>query len=180
VKVFDGASVVPLGTAPTTLRSFLAYNSGFTGGVYVAAGDTNNDGLADVITGQGMGGNARVNVFSGVPPLQLGAVPTVLDSFDAFQPDRTGFNARPLIWMSGVRVAAVDVTGDGIADIITAPGPAQIPIIHAFDPTQKDILTSDKALMDIFFSDPSAVTFKPAFGFLGESSTFLHGLYVGG
>jgi hypothetical protein len=38
VKVFDGAS-------NALLRSFFAYGAGFTGGVYVAAGDLHDDGI---------------------------------------------------------------------------------------------------------------------------------------
>ena len=178
MKVFSGASVVPLGTAPALLRSFYAYAPTFTGGVFVAAGDTNGDGLADIVTGRGSG-DARTKVFSGAP-VPLGVLPAVLHVFDAFQPTHNGLNANSLIWLSGARVAAVDVTGDGLADIVAAPGPAQPPMIHTFDPTQTVKLTSAADLLDILFTDPSAVTFKPAYGFLAEDSTFLRGLYVGG
>src|SRR5439155_12651226 len=132
VKVFDGASIVPLGTAPTTLRSFLAYTSDFTGGVYVAAGDTTGDGLADIITGKGNGGAPRVKIFTGAP-VAPGVTPATLHSFDAYQPSHSGFNANARIWTSGARVAAVDVTVDGLVDAVPAPGPGQLPEIHSFD-----------------------------------------------
>src|SRR6476661_8418491 len=48
VKVFDGNTGLEL-------RSFLAYGAGYAGGVYVAGGDVNNDGYADVITGTDSG-----------------------------------------------------------------------------------------------------------------------------
>ena len=41
-------------------RSFMAYDLGFTGGVFVAAGDFNGDGRCDVITG------AAIGTFSGL------------------------------------------------------------------------------------------------------------------
>src|SRR5262249_57363462 len=44
--------------------SFNAYGPNFHGGVFVAAGDVNADGHADVITGAGTGA-APVKVFSG-------------------------------------------------------------------------------------------------------------------
>ncbi len=99
VKVFDGRS-------GAELRSFFAYGAGFTGGVYVAAGDVNNDGLADIITGAGSGSpGGHVKVFDGRSGAEL-------RSFFAFD----GFTG-------GVTVAAGDVNSDGISDIIVGAGP---------------------------------------------------------
>ncbi len=99
VKVFDSHSLATLG-------SFFAYSPAFTGGVYVAAGDLDGDGFADIVTGAGDGGNSQVNVFSGKTGL-------LVNSFFAY----SGF-------AGGVRVAVGDVNHDGAPDIITAPGPA--------------------------------------------------------
>jgi hypothetical protein len=55
VKAFDGAT-----SAQT--QSFMAYPS-FLGGVRVAAGDVNNDGFDDIVTGAGpgsVGGHVKV------------------------------------------------------------------------------------------------------------------------
>lgn len=109
VKVFSGTNL-------DLLRSFFAYDQTFLGGVYVAAGDVNGDGRADIITGAGPGGGPHVKVFDGVS-LQL------LQSFFAF-----GAN-----FQGGVRVAAGDVNGDGFADIITGAGPGSGPHVIVFD-----------------------------------------------
>jgi FG-GAP repeat len=85
--------------------SFLAYHPLFMAGVFVAAGDVDGDGLADIITGADAGGGPHVLVFSGVDN-------HLLRSFFAYDPAFAG----------GVRVAAGDLDLDGHAEIITAPG----------------------------------------------------------
>jgi FG-GAP-like repeat/FG-GAP repeat len=98
VKVFSG-------NGGTLLYSFFAYDPHFTGGVYVAAGDVNHDGKADIITGAGAGGGPHVEAFSG-------ADGSLLRSFYAYSPSFNG----------GVRVSSEDLNGDGFADILTAAG----------------------------------------------------------
>jgi len=97
VKVFDGST-------GTLIRNFLAFDPGFTGGVFVAGGDVNGDGVADIIVGTDTG-SSQVKVFDG-------ATNAVIASFFAY-PGFTG----------GVRVGAGDVNGDGVTDIITSTGP---------------------------------------------------------
>lgn len=100
VKVFSGRD-------GALLRSVVAFNPTFSGGVYVAAGDVNGDGRADVVVGAGGGsGGPRVKVFDGL----TGAA---VRDFQAFEASFTG----------GVRVAAGDVNGDGKADLVVGAGP---------------------------------------------------------
>jgi hypothetical protein len=86
---------------------FFAYAPSFHGGVFVAAGDLNGDGKDDIITGAGRGGGGQVKVFDA-------ATLQAIDSFFAYGPS----------FPNDVRVAAGDVNGDGIADIITGAGNA--------------------------------------------------------
>src|SRR5262249_22301148 len=58
VKVYDGRT-------GAELFEFLPYGPGFTGGVFVAAGDLDGDGHADLITGSDAGMPAHVEIFSG-------------------------------------------------------------------------------------------------------------------
>src|SRR5262244_3446756 len=46
--------------------SFLAYRPSFTGGVRVAVGDVNGDGVSDMITAPGPGMAPRIRVFNGL------------------------------------------------------------------------------------------------------------------
>lgn len=108
VKVFSGST-------GAELRSFFAFDAGFTGGVRVATGDVNDDGFADVITGAGTGGGGHVKVFSG-------ATGSELSSFFAYGPSFTG----------GIFVGGGDVDHDGIDDIITGAGSGAGPHVKVF------------------------------------------------
>jgi hypothetical protein len=109
IRVFDGQT-------GQLIREFMAYNPAFLGGVFVAAGDVNGDGFADIVTGADFGGGPHVQAFSGKDG-------SVLQSFMAYDPR----------FLGGVRVAVGDVNGDGRADIITAPGAPGGPDIRIFD-----------------------------------------------
>ena len=65
----------------------MAYDSGFTGGVRVAASDADGDGLADIITGAGTGGGPHVRVFDAD---SQGEVPEEIRGYFAFDSSFTG------------------------------------------------------------------------------------------
>lgn len=77
--------------------------AGYMGGLNVAGGDVNGDGVGDIISGTASGA-AMVHVADGV----------TLQTISQFLPYGAGF-------IGGVSVAAGDFTGDGRADIVTAP-----------------------------------------------------------
>lgn len=108
IRIFDGAT-------GGVLSEFFAYGLNFTGGVYVAIGDVNHDGRADIITGAGQGGGPHVRVFSGIDG-------SLITEFFAYGPGFTG----------GVRVASSDIDRDGFADIVTAAGPGGGPHVQVF------------------------------------------------
>jgi hypothetical protein len=107
------------GSTPTEVASFYAYNPAFTGGVYVAAGDVTGDGVAKIITGAGPGGGPHVRVIG----LGSGGALTELASFYAYD----------AAFIGGVHVAAGDVSGDGVAKLITGAGPFGGPHVRVLD-----------------------------------------------
>ena len=81
--------------------------TGFKNGLNVAAGDVDHDGIAEVVTATGSGGNSWVRVYS--------ATGTALNSFRAF----TLAADKP---NTAVHITMRDVDGDGRADILATQG----------------------------------------------------------
>jgi len=103
---YDGSS-----TAPVPGVSFLAYGTP-KWGVNLAAGDLDGDGYDEIITGAGQGAVYGPHVRGWNVDAGIAAPITGLSWF--------AYGSLHF----GVRVACGDVDGDGIAEIITAPGPS--------------------------------------------------------
>ncbi len=101
VKIFDGAT-------GQLIQSFFAFDSGFIGGIFVAAGDIDHDGRADVIITPDVGGGTHVRIFSGGDPNRLMA------SFFGIE--------TPGGFLGGSRAATGDINGDGYADLVITAG----------------------------------------------------------
>ena len=152
------------------LADFFAYAPNFAGGVFVAAGDVNGDGVPDLITGAGAGGGSEVKVIDGTKlgevvaggqpqagPSQAGEImdAALLGDFLAYAPGFTG----------GVRVDAVDVNGDGKADVVTGAGPGGGAEVKVVDATKLSAVVpqgqpqageiENAALLDDFLAQPN-------------------------
>ncbi len=108
VRVFnkDGVLINP---------GFFAYAENFRGGVNIAVGDLDGDGLQEIITGADYGGGPHVRVFSKHGNL-------VNPGFFAFDENFRG----------GVNVAVGDTDGDGIDEVITGPGTGGQPEVRVY------------------------------------------------
>ena len=113
IKIFNLLSGVPIQVA-----SFYAFESNFSGGLYIACGNLNGDvnpttGLVydDIIVGAGPGGGPRVSAFSGAQAFAINQNFFLVDLY-----------VYPAGFTGGVTVAAADRTGDGLDEIVTGAG----------------------------------------------------------
>ncbi|VTS07896.1 PKD domain-containing protein [Tuwongella immobilis] len=97
VSIYDAKTGVELG-------NFFAYEKSYSGGVRLAVGDFNGDGIADIVTATGVGGGPRVRIIDSVSGKELA-------NFFVYEETYTG----------GMYVGAGDVNGDGFDDLVVAP-----------------------------------------------------------
>lgn len=114
IAIYDGRTILS-GSPQRLVDDFYAFEPNLNNGSYVAVGDFDGDGFADVAFGAGPGGGPRVRVVSGRTLIQQGgpaALNAPLANFFAGDPNTSG----------GVRLTAADVDGDGRMDLVAAAG----------------------------------------------------------
>lgn len=95
--------------------NFFLPQTRFTGGVDVAVGDVNGDGVNEIITGLGVGGEPLIQI--------LDRNGTVLSQFLAYGKSFKG----------GARVSSADLDGDGLDEIITGAGRGGGPDVRVYN-----------------------------------------------
>lgn len=123
IKYVDGVRVYSVNPYP-----------GFPGEVHIAIGDTDNDGVPEVVTAAGAGGGPHVRVFDG-KSAQLKA------DFYAYDP----------AFLGGVNVTVGNVQGDNKAEIITGPGKFGGPHVKIF---ASNLDGSFRLFQQFFAGDP--------------------------
>jgi hypothetical protein len=133
VKVYDGAmlaaaaNALHLVTNPAAalVADFFPEAAGYRNGLFVAAGDVTGDAIPDIVVSHARG-KPMVRVFQGLGGGTFSQINTIVPY---------GANV-----ISGVQVAVADVDGDGISEVITAPGPGQIATVKVFNATTSQLL----------------------------------------
>jgi hypothetical protein len=131
VKAIDGAKLNMVDAnhvieSGAVLADFLAYDPRFMGGAYVAFGMSGT--LPEIITGPGAGGGPHVKVIDATKLNDLQPNGEIANSALVAQ-----FYAYDPRWNGGVRVAAADLNGDGVLDIVTGAGPGGGPHVKTID-----------------------------------------------
>jgi hypothetical protein len=131
--------IVTDGATHQVVRVINPFEGAFSGGVYVALGDINGDGAADIAISADMGGGPRVEIYSGLGTVRLA---------NFFGIDDTAFRG-------GARVAFGDFNGDGTEDLAVAAGFQGGPRVAIYD--GKSLLTGfpTKLVNDFFVFEPS-------------------------
>lgn len=112
VAIFDGTSLRPGSTPKKLVADFFLFEQALRNGAYVAAGDVDGDGYADLIGGGGPGGGPRVYGLSGAALTQQGGAQVAVANFFAGDTNNRG----------GVPVTTKDIDGDKRADIVAGSG----------------------------------------------------------
>ena len=123
ISIYDGK------TGAELVSRLEAFESTFTGGVNLSAGDFNGDGKADIVVSADNGGGPRVRVFNAamIPMAPDANMPSAImaDFFGIEDPDFRG----------GARTTVGDINGDGVNDLVVAAGIGGGPRIAMFNGT---------------------------------------------
>jgi hypothetical protein len=128
VAGFDGKTI----TSATPFQPFSPYYADApyaTGGGWIAVGDVNGDGYADIAVGNGSG-IPQVRIIDG-KTLPAGGNPVLLHTIRL--PGSTASGAHPLL---------VDLNTDGKLEFVESAGTAAEPLVNIYDSTTANLLTS--------------------------------------
>ena len=146
--------VVISGKGGGTLFDIAPFEGAFLGGIFVAAGDINGDGIPEVIVTPDEGGGPRVQVYTGK---DFGKI---LDFFGIADANFRG----------GARPAVGDIDGDGFADLVVAAGFGGGPRLATF--------SGKKLSQGTTITPENLETFKLFADFFAFESTLVNGTFV--
>lgn len=130
------------GKSRTQFAETAPFGDGFTGGLMVAAGDIDGDGIDDVAVAADIGGGPRVSIY-----LVKNGTLALTNNFFALDENFRG----------GLRIALADMDDDGLAELIVVGGPGAGPRVATYDGrTLADFHTPERLFEDFFAMDPDS------------------------
>ncbi|HKB04845.1 MAG TPA: proprotein convertase P-domain-containing protein [Gemmataceae bacterium] len=136
VKIWE---LNPDGTIAGMRDSFQPFGATFKGGLFVAAGDLNNDGRDELAVSTGAG-VAQVKIY------------TDLDK-DGLVSDNPTDSFQPLGGLlTGARLAMGDTNNTGGDELIVASGPGGPPMVKVYTDSDADRAVSDQAVLEQFLA----------------------------
>ena len=154
----DGYQDLAVGTAAGPAATILIYSGkdfslllgptivlgGFSGGCFLAAGDIDRDGRAELAVSADNGGGPRVAVYN----IDGGQANLMVEFFAFEAPSFRG----------GARVAIGDVNKDGYADLVVTAGPGGGPRVSTYSGYALSRGLSDRLIWDFYAFDPNLRT----------------------
>lgn len=127
IRIFDG-------TNGQEIFAVAPFEASFTGGVYVATGDLDGDGIPDLVITPDEGGGPRVDVYSG----------------QAFNKIASFFGIDDNNFRGGARAAVGDLNHDGREDLVVVAGFGGGPRVAGFDGTTVPTNQPNRLFGDFF------------------------------
>jgi hypothetical protein len=130
VALFDGNTIAAQ-TPVKLIGDFFAFEQSLRNGIFLAAGDVNGDGYADLVTGGGPGGGPRVQILSGIKLTQFQTLVPIANFFAGDVNNR-----------GGIRVAVRDLDADSKVELITGGGEGTTGVVNVYNATQLNTQTN--------------------------------------
>ncbi|QEL15757.1 FG-GAP and VCBS repeat-containing protein [Limnoglobus roseus] len=145
------------GVTATTSKVF---ESTYTGGARVAAGDLDGDGRAEIVVSADIGGSGRVVILKAIADPTVNTTPQgKFATFTQFETAASFFGIADANFRGGSSVAVADFNSDGKGDVAIGAGVGGGPRVAIYDGTTA-VKSAPTRLVNDFFALPETSIFR--------------------